>query len=371
MFAAATSIAVTLGEEDNDGMLFRPFQAEEGPDGNIYVFDAKDAYIKVFSPKGAYLRRMGGRGQGPGEMLRLGGFGFTPDKRLFFTEMINGHRWITFMTLDGTFDKVLKLSLQGSCGVQKAVVLPDGHILAEIHTWGIPRKTKKYYTFPYPIKLAVINPKGAVHRIVVQRALPFSISKNPSGGDTRLPFFPEFLWTVTNGGAILFSEGNNPSIQRFELDGTLPSTVATKLPDAPRVTDNDIDAWKQETKDNMTKRFGAAAYQRYASVIEDYDTSIYKAQPIFCGLDITPAGNIMIKGCRTSTGPERPFYLLNAKGEILARITTSASVIKFAEHFLIVIKPDDSDNNLVYLFSPKNKDEKHTLQMVTETSSSP
>ena len=50
-----------IGKEDGDGFLAYPRHAQEGPDGNIYVFDWSDFYIKVYSPEGKYLRRIGGK----------------------------------------------------------------------------------------------------------------------------------------------------------------------------------------------------------------------------------------------------------------------------------------------------------------------
>jgi len=43
---------IIIGREEGDGMLIYPRQIEEGPDGNIYVYDMADAYIKVYSPEG-------------------------------------------------------------------------------------------------------------------------------------------------------------------------------------------------------------------------------------------------------------------------------------------------------------------------------
>ena len=100
---------IIIGREEGDGMLIYPRQVEEGPDGNIYAYDLADAYIKVYSPEGKFLRKIGGKGQGPGEIQRPEGasFGFTPDEKLFFTEFFGGHPWITFMELSGEFIKVL------------------------------------------------------------------------------------------------------------------------------------------------------------------------------------------------------------------------------------------------------------------------
>lgn len=101
---------IIIGREEGDGMLVYPRQIGEGPDGNIYVYDLADAYIKVYSPEGKFLRRIGGKGQGPGEIQRPEGasFGFTLDEKLFFAEFIRGHPWITFMELSGEFSRVLK-----------------------------------------------------------------------------------------------------------------------------------------------------------------------------------------------------------------------------------------------------------------------
>ncbi|MCP5102722.1 MAG: hypothetical protein GY950_05065, partial [bacterium] len=58
----------TLGtEKDTEGLIY-PRQVKEGPDGNIYVYDQHDFYIKVYSPTGEFLRKMGGRGEGPGDV---------------------------------------------------------------------------------------------------------------------------------------------------------------------------------------------------------------------------------------------------------------------------------------------------------------
>ncbi len=362
LFSTSVSSPIRLGGENDKGMLYRPFQADEGPDGNIYIFDAKDAYIKVFSSDGAYSHRMGGRGQGPGEMVRLGSFGFTPDRRIFFTEMINGHKWITFLNLNGTFERVLKLDIDGSYGIQRAAILPGGQIVAEIHYWGIPKKTSQYYTFPYLRRLATINQNGKVEKTIILRDLPFSISMHPSGGDTRLPYFPEFLWACTTNGTIIFSEGNNSTFILFKLDDSITGSIKTTLPPTPNVTGKDISTWKRELKENMIKRFGASAYNRYASVVEKYNTSLFKTQPLYCELSVTPSGNYLVKGSRTSKGPERPFFLLNPNGEIISQITTSASEIKYTENFLIVIGPDEEDNDQVSLFPLKQHNDRKALQ---------
>jgi hypothetical protein len=44
-------------------------------DGQIYVFEAADMQIRVYGPDGRLLRRIGRRGEGPGEFQRVARFG--------------------------------------------------------------------------------------------------------------------------------------------------------------------------------------------------------------------------------------------------------------------------------------------------------
>ncbi len=53
---------IIIGRDEGDSMLIYPQQVEEGPDGNIYVYDLADAFIKVYSPEGKFLRKIGGKG---------------------------------------------------------------------------------------------------------------------------------------------------------------------------------------------------------------------------------------------------------------------------------------------------------------------
>ena len=125
---------IVIGKIGDEGELVYPSQAEEGPDGNIYVYDMVDAYIKVYSPEGKYLRRIGGEGQGPGEIKRAEGvrFGFTPEGMLYFTEFINGHRWITLMKLSGELHKTIKLQISEVFGISRSYPLEGGGFLVQL-----------------------------------------------------------------------------------------------------------------------------------------------------------------------------------------------------------------------------------------------
>ena len=81
--AIGEEVHLVLGDKDDaTSILYLPRQVEEGPDGNLYVLDWGDSYIKVFSPAGEFLRSIGGPGEGPGEFQRIDVF----DSEEFGTE---------------------------------------------------------------------------------------------------------------------------------------------------------------------------------------------------------------------------------------------------------------------------------------------
>lgn len=357
-----TGKALIIGASDDDGQLYVPIQMLEGPDGNIYVMDAKDAFIKVYSGEGMYLRRMGGRGQGPGEMMRLGSFGFAGSDRLFFTEMIRGHRWITFMTLDGTFDRVLKLHLGSQAGILRAKMLPMNRMVAEIHYHGPFAKKDGYDCYLYRRRLAVLNSEGKIVNDVVDRNQVFSLSLL-NGASTRVPFFPDFLWDLGSDGNIVFSSGNTNELKRFDLKGNPIGTTKTSLPEVPPVTNEDIEQWHKEKKARSVKDNGIEFYNKYVKVIEKYQKSIYKSKPIFVEISITPNGNILVRGDSTGENNERGYWLIDKAGKVLKEFKSSAESITISPHYVLyIIANEDGDWQVVC--SPRKGSETEDLHSI-------
>lgn len=354
---------MAIGDNGENGQLYVPAQVLEGPDGNIYVLDAKDSFIKVYSGEGMYLRRMGGRGQGPGEMMRQGTFGFAGKDRLFFTEMINGHRWITFMKLDGSFDRVLKIHLGGPFGAFRAKMLPGNRMLAEMNYWGATVKRSGYYGNLYRYRLAVINSEGKIENDVIDKSHLFSVCLDSSGGDKRVPFFPEFLWDLDTEGTIVYSSGNLNELQHFDLKGNQKRTVKTSLPNAPAVTDADLDQWRSETRARIVKKSGTDVYNKYYKVIEKYRESVYKTKPVYRELAITPGGNILVKGATKDESGSRTYWLIDKAGKVLKEFdSTAVSITVSTRYILYIIKNEDGDR-LVYCL-PRKGDETEDLRPI-------
>jgi hypothetical protein len=352
--------AAVLGAPGTRGELAYPGHVQEGPDGNIYAYDAVDAFIKVYSPLGEFLRRMGGEGQGPGEITRRDGvsFGFTRDGRLFFTEYFRGHRWITLMKLSGELDSVVKIDHPASFGIAEAAALPEGRFLAEFHFSGSQDKEKDYYLYKSPISLRLVGRDGAVGPEVKAAEHRTRISYRPDGADTGLPFVPRFLWCLLDDSTVLFADGTGPAIEVIGLDGRPLRSLASGLEGPEKVRGRDLDAWREERKSSVRAR-DPDWYARFGSVIEKYTRSIYGVKPMLDDLAVTPSGNILVSGAWRPDRRSRPCALLDPDGRLLTRVDVPGSVSLTRE--FVFITASDEEGNTEVRFLKRSGDDRTDL----------
>jgi len=343
--AAAAQEAVVFGAPGQGGELGIPGGILEGPDGNIYIYDESDAFIKVYSPSGRLLRQLAGEGQGPGEIQRRDSvsIGFTSDGRLFFSEYFRGHRWITYLKLDGELDKVLKIDLPGSFGIPEAVALPDGGFLAEFHVLGEPVKQKDYFLYKSPIKLSRLNSEGKVVVDITGSENLTRISYRPDGADSPVPFVPSFAWCLHEGQKVLFSDGQSSSIAAFDLGGKRLPAIQTNLPEPEKVRDKDLDRWREERKQMMMER-NPGWWHQSGTVVEKYRQSLYKFKPLIGGLASTQAGNILVSGSWDAEDSSRNYWLLDGAGSILAQLKAEVGRIILGKSFVFVVASDAEGN---------------------------
>jgi hypothetical protein len=322
-----------IGKIGEEGELVYPSQAEEGPDGNIYVYDMVDAFIKVYSPDGKYLRRMGGEGQGPGEIKRAEGvrFGFTPEGKLYFTEFINGHRWITLMELSGELYKTLKLQISEVFGVSRAYPLDDGGFLVQMAFFSEPEVKDDYFLYKTPRELVRIDSEGKIISRLKKTKHVTRISYHSDGADSPVPFEPQFLWCPLETGTVLFSEGLGPVLQVYDYQGKRVKEIAAPLPAPEKVTKKDLDQWRTRRKEQARDRDW---YQRFGKVIERYKKSVHEFKPNLGGISLTPDGNILVAG-EAEVGSEHvDYWLLDKKGKVLVQGRTNTGGLHITRNFL-------------------------------------
>jgi hypothetical protein len=353
---------IIIGREEGDSMLIYPRQVEEGPDGNIYVYDLADAFIKVYSPGGKFLRKIGGKGQGPGEIQRPDGvsFGFTLDEKLFFTEYFGGHPWITFMDLSGEFHKVLKPELKEFFGVNRAISLPDGGFLAQFSFIGRPEKRKEYFLHSSPRELVILNLKGRIISRIKKTSYFTRISYLDIGGDLGIPFTPRFLWCPFKNNTVIFTDGLSTKLTVYDYEGKLVKEISTPLSEPEKVTKNDLDGWREERKRSFRDQ---AWYNRFGRVIEKYKRSIYDKRPNLIGISLTPDENIFISGLWDDEAQKRNYWLLDESGKTVAQIRTELPALQISKHFIFYRTTDEEENILINCFKRKGTEKEDLLRL--------
>jgi hypothetical protein len=353
-----------LGVNQDKGELYLPRQVEEGPKGNIYVHDGKDAFIKIYSPSGKYISRMVGRGQGPGEALDFAAFGFFNNEMLLFTEYIWGHKWITFMELSGKFNKVLKIDLRGKSGLRRAKRIAGNKLIVEIEGAPIPEKIKgkNYYGEYYFNKIVIINREGIIEKEIVKKINLFAIKSGEKGAFKRVPFYPEFTWDLTKDNKIILCDGCSNILQLYSITGNLVKEIKTSLPDAPEVKHEDLKKWRRDFKEDVVKKFGIGDFKIYFRAIEDYKESVHKKKPVYKKISVTPTDNILVRGEKEEGKESRTYWLLNQKGKILVKIESKSRLIKISKNFIFYILEDD-EGEFVYCLKREGNEKDGLLSL--------
>lgn len=356
-----------VGEQEGEGEILHPTQIKESPDGNIYVYDRMSVFIKVFSSQGSFLRKMGGKGQGPGEIQRPGGmsFNFTYDnKMLYFTEFFGGHRWITFMELSGKLHHVIKLKMNKIYGILSSIPLEDGNFLAEISYSSSPEAKKDYYLWRYPIALVKINPQGEIVSEILRTNHMRRISLISGGGDLPIPHVPSFIWVFLKNNSIIFTEGLTQVFKIYDMNGKITGEIKTPLPAPQPVTSADLDTWRQDLKSRVRDK---SWFNEFGKVIYKYKESIHQKKLNLGNVSLTPGNNLLIVGIENPEKKSKPYWLIDQKGNTIksVEIADPISYLAFSTHFIFTWSTDEDDNPLVLCIQRKGTETEDLARVAT------
>jgi len=80
---------LTMGSNDDEIFFSRISQVCEDEKGNIYILDGGESTITIMDANGNFLRKIGGEGKGPGELIRPKNMIFTPNGNLLISDVGN------------------------------------------------------------------------------------------------------------------------------------------------------------------------------------------------------------------------------------------------------------------------------------------
>lgn len=357
---------VQLKSQTIEGELFYPTKIMEGPDGNIYAADYKDYYIKVYSRDGNYLHRIGGKGEGPGQMKRMGSFGFSTDgKSLIFSEYFRGHKWLTFTGLNGEFKEVLNLNIDGTYGVLGIVMLPGGKFLLQINERRLKdiQKEGQYYKYYITKRLVIVNSSGEIETNIIRQRYVSSVSMVGNGSDITLPFQPAFIWADTGKG-VIFTDGISPHLKIYNYKGDEKARILSPLPEPQTVTQDDLAKWKSR-KLEVTKKH-PRLLESLRGVLKLYNKSIFEHKPNVRSVSVTPIGNILVEGTFHEKDKTADYWLLNAQGESIFKAKLKAREVSIAKNFIFLLIVDDEGEGVFSILDRKG-DEKADLLRLKES----
>jgi hypothetical protein len=350
-----------IGDKKGDE-IYAPGQVEEGPGGNIYIYDYQTVFINVFSPEGRFLRKMGGKGQGPGEIQRADGvyFNFTYDKKmLYFSEFFGGHRWITFMELSGKFHNVLKLKMTKNYAISTSMPLKDGSFLAQAAFRCETGKKGDYFLYRCPTAIVIIDKEGELITEILRTNDVERISLRSDGADLGIPFVPVFQWVLLEEKSIVFTDGQSKVLKIYDLNGKRVGEIKTSLPGPQKVTDRDLEIWRKHRIENFRDK---GWFARFGGVIKKYKKSIYDRKPNIGAVSLTPDNHLLIGESRPIGESMGKYRLLDTRGNTLARVEVEGYGLTITKHFVFLVVTDEEENPLLQVMKRrKNKSEKESL----------
>ena len=354
-----------IGNQEGDGEILFFTQIEEGPDGNVYIYDQRLAFIKVFSPAGTFLRKIGGKGQGPGEFQRTDdvSFNFTHDgKLLYFTEFFGGHRWITFMELSGKLHHVLKLKMEKKYAISSSIQLNDGRFLAQASYNCEPRRKQDYWLYECPTALVIISPSGELSKEILSTNHVMRISSSQSGADLPIPHIPGFIWLLLKNNTIAFTEGLSNELKLYDLNGKSSGEIQLPLPPPRPVIAKDLDEWREEIKNRPDKEW----FNRFGKVIYKYTQSLYSHKSSIGSISLTPGNQFLVAGLQDKAMKTCPYWLLDMNGKTVKQVTIGPPVysVKMTRHFIFSFS-EDEDENPALLCIPRKGTEVEDLERLS------
>ena len=233
-------------ESFKEVLLGRIFTLDQ--QGNMYV-DSGEHSIAKYSPKGEFLLKMGQKGEGPGDIKRLGWFEINPlDNVIYVTEFLNGNKWVSRFSTGGKYLGEWKCTLDWQKYGAITCIQFDGE--GNIYIQKVnPRsyRLKEFTVDSFDYQLLKYSPEGQLLKTIYTLSYDFSASKGGKG-EVTIPFGNYLFWNIHKDNVIV-RENTADYITIFDLDGNLKKKVPLPFK-KEKVTKKDRDEWVEEMKSN-------------------------------------------------------------------------------------------------------------------------
>lgn len=227
---------LTVGQGENPDESFSAVGAfVVDPEGNIFALDTKDCNIKVYDKEGKFLRRIGKKGQGPGELGTSSGILMTGDGQILVEDVSN--RRLALFKRSGEFIK--SISTADKLGLVSLILDPQGGFAGR--EMGLTEGNVKMF-FEIKKYNQDLKPLFSLDKIEIPILLPGS-------GAKINPMEIMSIYQIDKDGRIYYGRNAEYEIKIYDREGNHIRTIQKEY-DRTKIAKEDID--------EMMERIGSA-----------------------------------------------------------------------------------------------------------------
>jgi hypothetical protein len=313
---AIAEIDLKIGAiEGEENLIFGDVRGiEAGSDGTIYVLDYQASEVRAFDAEGRYLRRVAGRGEGPGEISEANGMVLVGDTVLWIQD--HGKWMMIGIGTDGEELRRFPMHVLSYGYIWSGTVDNRGRV------WKQRTHTEREPTYPpeegltegsFREYFVSFDPDTEVTDSVALGEGRFRtmVSRNDRGGYTYqgIPYEPRPITAVDPTGGIWRTESRSYQVVRLDERGDTVLVVESST-SPPPVTESDRTSFVEETVQRSPDARQVA--EEIADLMPD-------AKPIISGLTVDDVGQLWVQ----RTGPEGAspqFDLFDRDGRYLGTV---------------------------------------------------
>ena len=348
------AVQFSIGAEDGEDweLLSRVSQAAFDRQENLFVLDGGNHRVLVFNPQGKFIRKIGKKGEGPGELMSPVGLAVTTEGLVAVTDL--GRAAVSLFKADGSFVKNLPL------GEDYGFPVPSQGTYAHPQGGVVVRTMPPVLRRGGPDELAVRTMTGRRSPLtwfttadkatqlfeIPQPDITPKVQDSGGGGQrqiavrVQLPAFtPPTLWGVLPNGAVAVSNGVDYKLQ-IARNGKVERVI--ERPFAPRkVTDADKNREKARRREQMAsgrggmvvatsdRRNGGAAHTSTSvggsmpkAEIDRMlnELTFNETMPVLAGLYVDPRGRMWVQRTGREVGSDGPIDLIDASGRYVGTL---------------------------------------------------
>ncbi len=284
-------IKISLGEYLLDDDPYREC-LKVGKDGNIYIADKQNYFIRVFSKNGKYLYSLGGKGEGPGLFKRWHGVYDIDEKGdIFQVDFFNGNKRITQFSPGGKVIRSFPLKKTGNNGGIAIFALKSGNFVVGLTDGLIIDKKGRLYFMGVKMAFSIVDSKGNVKEKLSEDTLFRSFSDETQRGWPNIPYpiyFCSSYYPLEN--KLIFQKNDSDTLNILDLKTRKITRIANGFLKKP-VDDSDLNAWIEEQKEiNPSFKLFEPFYKKFLEHGKEYE--LYK--PIVDRIFFNPEGEFFV-----------------------------------------------------------------------------